>query len=1338
MPINASFTLESTIGQSLFPIRRGNQTEFAFWDAVQHSSLLSQFSKLQFRRRLGEGATFLVDLFEDPDDDKSESDDDKSESDDETHTLVAVKTAKVFLGYDGTSGTLNQVDLYSLLLEIQVLQHGPLVSHPNIIDILGMDWTISETGVQVPRVVVEYAAYGTLNAFLHDYGKGVGLATRLEIWSDISMGLEILHRCQLVHGDMKLPNILVFENSEIGRGVIAKLSDFGGTLTDFDLEPEQMYRGSNRYRAPELIDHPRMGLAELQKCDIFALGLCFCEILDNGHPYYQSSTGCFGGLAEGCFLDSDLNRLLSRFSDRITNPIEPHPQTRKILSHSRESQVGPDFPRGPINSAVNDLLRQMLQPNPHQRIAAGTVTVKLERLIGKPALGMLGNKDLFVNPLRRSKLPTYNPTRSSTTPFETQRHAVAGLQQSLASIEESERGKAYFVLADCYAHGYGVATDFEKSLGYLAEAASHGSRGAETILPRVVSAIHASHPDTQSANSCLKRLSTDTGASTTRQDPTHELLRQKVNKLENQLARAERAKGEHVPGFVTRVKEWVEWDVEFELSGSCLIEQDDGSIISLSKGTESAFIHLLETNQLQTSETVTVTSTGLFQTTKLLLSCKLAACGWMRALEWLWRNHPELLRSDGGSKTADQSLWNPGSALLSAMMYGRMEVVRFLLVDCGITAFKSTNPESFDHDINGLHFLYMLHDSDIDEAGQLLCKAGADPNMVSPTGNTQTIFLAGPDVFFDIAGPPLDTAIQMGHRQAVRVLLKLGADPLLKIRSRLTKAPHTPLGLAISFHLHDIVDDILVHISTTRPEQMTTRVRDRLLLSISGDVYVGKVMFIRWLLHGSNYETACSKTVSVCISHGAEINKGDCLEEFHPLVTAAMEGAKQQYVLETLLRHGADPNGADRTGLTALEVLYSKTTSPEDLAKAAETLIKHGARVDLDTGGAIALHVHAAYNSTAVMQVLLAHGAPIESRPAGQVGRTPLMVAAAMGRTECVSLLLEHGADILARAAEEEVPVEEPTSHTALHLAAHNGSIPCVRVLLSWKGVVYSDYDLGCALILAIQGDKLDLVQFLLREYAYVFGKPAVLQTLNIKAGNGFTPLSAAASLHSMLCLHEVMRMKPELDFRDPNDLMSFTALGVALLYGRVENAIYLLEHGASPFCRGDPSERNVSIITEYIKHCSYDRDHELGGFHQFGYFLQRTKSWIDRYNLLGARNWAGLTPIQFAVFHGKSMAVKELVRFGAIVSDTVTGMRCTSWADPSPWYLLPDSLHGLPLTTLEFARRLRDSQSEQRYIWLRDVEHELDMGEMDIIVDFLETASAVGSSYLEDDDHGV
>ncbi|KAK4210138.1 kinase-like domain-containing protein [Rhypophila decipiens] len=400
MPINASFTLESTIGQSLFPIRRGQQTEFAFWDAVQHSSLLSQFSKLQFKRRLGEGATFLVDLFEDPDDDASETDN-------ETHPFVAVKTAKVPVGYDGTGGTMKEVDLYSLLLEIQVLQHDPLVSHPNIIDILGMDWTISETGVQVPRVVVEYATYGTLNAFLHDHGKGVGLTTRLEIWSDISMGLEMLHRCQLVHGDMKLLNILVFRDSGTGRGVVAKLSDFGGTLTDFDLEPEQIYRGSNGYRAPELTNHLSMGLAELQKCDIFALGLCFWEILDNGEPYYKSTTGCFGSLSEGRFLDSDLNCLLSPLSGRITNPIQPHPKESIILKHSREFQLAPNLFQVPISSVVNHLLRQMLQPNPRQRVAAGTVIVKLERLMGRNSLNMLTDNGLFVNPLRRSKLPTY-------------------------------------------------------------------------------------------------------------------------------------------------------------------------------------------------------------------------------------------------------------------------------------------------------------------------------------------------------------------------------------------------------------------------------------------------------------------------------------------------------------------------------------------------------------------------------------------------------------------------------------------------------------------------------------------------------------------------------------------------------------------------------------------------------------------------------------------------------------------------------------------------------------------------------------------------------------------
>lgn len=113
---------------------------------------------------------------------------------------------------------------------------------------------------------------------------------------------------------------------------------------------------------------------------------------------------------------------------------------------------------------------------------------------------------------------------------------------------------------------------------------------------------------------------------------------------------------------------------------------------------------------------------------------------------------------------------------------------------------------------NGLHFLSLFEDPDVEAIAGLLCTHGASPNMVSPTGHNVNTFLAGPDFATSTNGPPLDLAIVLGDRRAVAVLLKLGADPLLQVQHSTERQARTPLDLAVALHLYDIVEDINTHI----------------------------------------------------------------------------------------------------------------------------------------------------------------------------------------------------------------------------------------------------------------------------------------------------------------------------------------------------------------------------------------------------------------------------------------------------------------------------------------------------------------------------------------------
>jgi len=94
-----------------------------------------------------------------------------------------------------------------------------------------------------------------------------------KIMFDVCLGIKYLHNYNIVHGDIKLSNILLFRN---GKEYMAKISDFGlskvlKTNSEF-IYNSNVYTGE--YKPPELDIHNGYNL----KSDIWALGKVFKKI----------------------------------------------------------------------------------------------------------------------------------------------------------------------------------------------------------------------------------------------------------------------------------------------------------------------------------------------------------------------------------------------------------------------------------------------------------------------------------------------------------------------------------------------------------------------------------------------------------------------------------------------------------------------------------------------------------------------------------------------------------------------------------------------------------------------------------------------------------------------------------------------------------------------------------------------------------------------------------------------------------------------------------------------------------------------------------------------------
>lgn len=168
----------------------------------------------------------------------------------------------------------------NVLLEAQALLHLPFLRHQNIVDLLAFGW--DEGGI--PYLVTDYAELGSLDRFMKQ--RKTSWQEKEQFAIDVACGLELLHESDLIHGDIKLENLLVFPEQEARFTV--KLSDFG--CSGMQNNPE--HRGTYLLNAPELRHRNGPTLQfdddDYKRCDVYSYGLAVWEILIDGKRFYSS------------------------------------------------------------------------------------------------------------------------------------------------------------------------------------------------------------------------------------------------------------------------------------------------------------------------------------------------------------------------------------------------------------------------------------------------------------------------------------------------------------------------------------------------------------------------------------------------------------------------------------------------------------------------------------------------------------------------------------------------------------------------------------------------------------------------------------------------------------------------------------------------------------------------------------------------------------------------------------------------------------------------------------------------------------------------------------------
>ncbi|KAL4453652.1 hypothetical protein ABPG74_009548 [Tetrahymena malaccensis] len=172
------------------------------------------------------------------------------------------------------------------------LQHENIISVGEYFEDLALDNFKDHS--EVRGFTMELAQCDLLTYLKSNHPNPLHPAKARQVFSGIAKAVQYLHSKNIAHNDIKLENVLIFENGE------AKLSDFGFACnTSSPFQAEQWRYRAPSFLAPEMIkylskkpsaaskDSNNQSTFDLTKTDSFAFGVCMFESLFFVLPFHS-------------------------------------------------------------------------------------------------------------------------------------------------------------------------------------------------------------------------------------------------------------------------------------------------------------------------------------------------------------------------------------------------------------------------------------------------------------------------------------------------------------------------------------------------------------------------------------------------------------------------------------------------------------------------------------------------------------------------------------------------------------------------------------------------------------------------------------------------------------------------------------------------------------------------------------------------------------------------------------------------------------------------------------------------------------------------------------------
>jgi serine/threonine protein kinase len=159
------------------------------------------------------------------------------------------------------------------------------LKHKNIIGFYGMH-EIKKN--ELDCLIMEYAKFGNIRDFQKNTLKKKDLSEQLLCFFafQILNGLKYCHKCKVAHLDIKPQNIIIDDYLTL------KIIDFSVSLDYRRIKSNKIklpFRGTNFYMAPEVIQEREINIIDLNKVDLYSLGVILYFYAFYSYPYNLNS-----------------------------------------------------------------------------------------------------------------------------------------------------------------------------------------------------------------------------------------------------------------------------------------------------------------------------------------------------------------------------------------------------------------------------------------------------------------------------------------------------------------------------------------------------------------------------------------------------------------------------------------------------------------------------------------------------------------------------------------------------------------------------------------------------------------------------------------------------------------------------------------------------------------------------------------------------------------------------------------------------------------------------------------------------------------------------------------